>query len=88
MTEPIAIPDLSLRSYQLTVEREMETPPAVLYKAWTRWFDRWFAEPGTVMMMGEVNTVFILKRYTALTRSTRPSGIRITVDFSASNRIG
>ncbi|TQR44427.1 SRPBCC domain-containing protein [Paenibacillus popilliae] len=58
MTEPIAIPDLSLRPYQLTVEREMETPPAVLYKAWTRWFDRWFAEPGTVIMMGEVNTVF------------------------------
>ncbi|WP_331436919.1 hypothetical protein [Paenibacillus sp. E194] len=88
MTEPIAIPDLSLRPYQLTVEREMGTPPAILYKAWTQWFDRWFAEPGTVMMMGEVNTVFTSKRYTDLTRSMRHSGIRITGDFYVSNMIG
>lgn len=58
MTEPIAVPDLSSRPYWLTVEREMQNPPAVLYEAWTRLIDRWFAEPGTVMMKDEVNTAF------------------------------
>ncbi|EJW16286.1 SRPBCC domain-containing protein [Paenibacillus alvei] len=58
MTEPIAVPDLSSRPYRLTVEREMQNPPAVLYEAWTRLIDHWFAEPGSVIMKGEVNSVF------------------------------
>lgn len=41
MTEPIAVPDLSSRPYRLTVEREMQNPPAVLYEAWTRLIDHW-----------------------------------------------
>lgn len=36
----------------------MSFPPSVLYRAWTEQFDLWFAEPGSVLMKGEVNTVF------------------------------
>lgn len=36
----------------------MPFPPNVLYRAWTEQFDLWFAEQGSVLMKGEVNTVF------------------------------
>lgn len=55
---PICMPDLSLRPFRLSVERTMIFPPNVLYRAWTEQFDLWFAEPGSVLMKGEVNTVF------------------------------
>lgn len=55
---PICMPDLSLRPFRLSVERTMSFPPNVLYRAWTEQFDLWFAEPGSVLMKGEVNTVF------------------------------
>lgn len=55
---PICMPDLSLRPFRLSVERIMSFPPNVLYRAWTEQFDLWFAEPGSVLMQGEVNTVF------------------------------
>jgi uncharacterized protein YndB with AHSA1/START domain len=58
MTTPICPPDLSSRPFSLSVEREMEAPPHILYQAWTRQFDLWFAAPGSVIMQGEVNTVF------------------------------
>ena len=55
---PIRMPNLSLRPFSLSVERTMSFPPSVLYRAWTEQFDLWFAEPGSVLMKGEVNTVF------------------------------
>jgi uncharacterized protein YndB with AHSA1/START domain len=45
-------------SYSLTVEREMAIPAAVLYRAWTEDFDRWFAAPGHLRMRPEVEAPF------------------------------
>lgn len=61
MNQPITIPDLSSRTFSLKVERIMETSPEVLYQAWTRHIDQWFAAPGTVIMEGAVNTVFFFE---------------------------
>lgn len=61
MPEPIRIPDLSSRPYHVEVERQMNCTPEVLYSAWTRQFDRWFAAPGSVIMQGEVNTPFFFE---------------------------
>lgn len=57
-TISISMPDLSLRPFSLSVERTIPFPANVLYHAWTEQFDLWFAEPGSVLMKGEVNTVF------------------------------
>jgi hypothetical protein len=54
----IAIPDLSARAFALSAERAMISAPGLLYRAWTEQFDRWFAEPGSVLMQAEVNSVF------------------------------
>ncbi len=56
--QPICPPDLSSRPFRLTVERMMRAAPNVLFRAWTQQIDRWFAAPGSVLMKGEVNTVF------------------------------
>jgi uncharacterized protein YndB with AHSA1/START domain len=58
----VAPPDLS-GSFSLTVERAMNTPPHVLFLAWTEQFDRWFAEPGSVLMKGEVRAVFYFETH-------------------------
>ena len=56
--KPSTIPDFSTRQFNLTVERMMDAPPEVLFQAWTKQFDLWFAVPGSVIMQGEVNTVY------------------------------
>ena len=54
--EPIFCPpDLTQRPFQLTVERTMNTPPSILFRAWTEQFDRWFAAPGAMLMRPNVN---------------------------------
>jgi len=58
MANAIAPPDLSARPLQVAVERQMSATPPVLYRAWTREIDRWFAAPGTVLMAADVNAVF------------------------------
>jgi uncharacterized protein YndB with AHSA1/START domain len=59
--KPVTIPDLSSRPFSLTVERTMVTPPDVLYLAWTERYGSWFADPGSVIMKGEVNSVFFFE---------------------------
>ncbi|WP_051459349.1 SRPBCC family protein [Paenibacillus zanthoxyli] len=48
-------------AFSLKVERQMDAAPEVLFQAWTRQFDRWFAAPGSVIMQGQVNTVFFFE---------------------------
>ena len=50
-------------TFDMTVEREMTASPAVLYRAWTEQWDRWFAAPGTVLMPGGVNTPFFFETH-------------------------
>jgi len=58
MTKTVPPPDLSSRPFRLTVERAMTASPSALYRAWTEQFDLWFAVPGSVLMKGEINSVF------------------------------
>ncbi len=48
-------PDISARPLSMTVERVMKASAKDLYEAWTEKFDRWFAEPGEMMMVPEVD---------------------------------
>ncbi|WP_228491804.1 SRPBCC domain-containing protein [Prolixibacter sp. NT017] len=54
-------PDLSGRPYSLTVEKEMDLEAEILFRAWTKEFDTWFAAPGSVLMTGQVNTPFFFE---------------------------
>ena len=72
-TTPVATPDLSERPLRLTVERLMDTPAAVLYEAWTRHLDRWFAAPGTVLMEPRVNAVFFFETHHTVEEGRAPA---------------
>lgn len=61
MITPITLPDLSKRPFHLSAERPMKASPAILYRAWTQHFDKWFAAPGTVLMDAKVNAVFFFE---------------------------
>lgn len=56
--QPIYPPDLSGRPHSLTRERIMRIQPAMLYRAWTQEWERWFTTPGSVLMRAAVNEPF------------------------------
>ena len=51
-------PDLSKRPQKMTVQRQMNANASELYEAWTSRFDRWFAQPGELVMAPEVDTPY------------------------------
>ena len=57
MPEPF-VPDLSTRPHSMTVEHSMAAAAGEIYDAWTRSFDKWFAQPGELIMTPEVGTLF------------------------------
>ena len=57
MPEPF-VPDLSSRPFSMTVERQMAAAAELIYEAWTRRFDKWFAQPGELLMTPEEGSLF------------------------------
>ncbi len=49
----IARPDLSTRPLQTTCEHTVNAKPEEVYAAWTKRFDTWFAQAGTLAMVPE-----------------------------------
>jgi len=64
-------PDLTARPHSTTVERVMTASPAAIYDAWTRDFDKWFAQPGELVMQPEVGTTGGGTRTTGASWSSR-----------------
>ncbi len=56
-------PDISKRPYKLTIERQMTAAPAVLFRAWTKELDHWFATPGTLLMQARVGTPYFFETF-------------------------
>ena len=46
-------PDLSARRLQMTCEYTVNARPEEVYAAWTKRFDTWFAQTGTLAMVPE-----------------------------------
>ena len=63
MTATFCPPDLSERPFALIVEREMTLSPEAIFAVWTQQFDRWFAAPGTLLMVPEVNAPFFFEAH-------------------------
>lgn len=56
-------PDLSARPHSLVVSQKMNLAPAQVYDAWCKHFDHWFAQPGTLIMKPEVNSLFYFETF-------------------------
>ena len=54
-------PDLSMRPFHLAVEHTFDAAPEMVYWAFTMDLDKWFAEPGTLLMRAEVNEPFFFE---------------------------
>ena len=59
--KPNNMPDLSTRPFNLEVERLMDASAEILYQAWTKQFDLWFAAPGSLVIQGKINTAFFFE---------------------------
>jgi uncharacterized protein YndB with AHSA1/START domain len=56
-------PDVSSRPHSIELEQALRANAHDIYEAWTERFDRWFAEPGDLMMTPEVDVpYFFLNR--------------------------
>jgi uncharacterized protein YndB with AHSA1/START domain len=58
---PTRSPDLTGRPFDLAVEHRFAAAPAVLYEAWTKGWERWFAAPGSLLMRPEVDAAFFFE---------------------------
>lgn len=50
---PIPRPNLSTRPLQMTCEHTVNAEPGDVYAAWTKRFDIWFAQAGTLALVAE-----------------------------------
>jgi uncharacterized protein YndB with AHSA1/START domain len=57
MPDPF-VPDLSARPFSMTLERPMKAAAGDIYAAWTEGFDKWFAQPGELIMTPEEGSLF------------------------------
>ncbi|MDH3439439.1 MAG: SRPBCC domain-containing protein, partial [Gammaproteobacteria bacterium] len=54
-------PDLSDRPLDCTVEATVLLSADVIYHAWTKAFDAWFAVEGSLIMSGEVGSTWFFE---------------------------